>query len=68
MKKETKSVKSFLQAALILHSTEVDGLWGSGKLSHEEKHDLVHLSATVSNCLGELEGVLEKFNLKKEWQ
>jgi len=67
MAKQVKSIKAFLQAALVLHETEVDGLWGSGKLTDEEKHELIHMSAAVSNCLGELYDVLEKFNLKKQY-
>ena len=65
MAKEIKSIRAFLQAALTLDDCGIRGLWGSGKLTEDELSDIIHMSATVSNCLGEMEEILKKFNLKR---
>lgn len=63
--KEIKSVKAFLQAALLLDSTPISTLKGVGKLTDEQVDILIHLSATVSNEIGEMEDILEIFNLSR---
>ncbi len=65
MPKQIKTIKGYLAKAMILESTEIESLSGAGKLTEQEVKEVIHLSAVISNALGEMDEILSKFNLRE---
>ncbi len=59
-----KTIKSFLKMAIVLANAPTHGLPGSKKLTEKEVYDVAILSVVLQNELGQMDTILEKYNLK----
>lgn len=61
--KQPQTVKAYLKACLIVANTSIIGMRGESKLTDEERSTIGALSADIQNDLGEMDEILQKFNL-----
>lgn len=61
---QSKTVKSFLNSAIIMANTPIVNLKGINKLTDKEQRKIGELTVILQNDLGELEDLLRKYKLK----
>lgn len=62
--KKPKTIKSLLSTAISLATVPIYPLKGINKLSEKDKRRVSELTVSIQNDLGEMNDILEKYNLK----
>ena len=62
--KKPQTVKSLLSACVTIANTPTIGIIGSKKLTKDEESSVAELTVILQNKLGEMDDILDKFNLK----